>query len=323
MAFKKATRSAVKLKIALTGPSGSGKTWSALEIAKGLGGKIALIDTENHSASSYSHHFDFDTDSISSPYTVERYSKSLDDAVRQGYNTVIIDSISHAWAGEGGLLDKKEKLDGTGRGNSYTNWATITKEHEVFKAHILNSNINIIATMRSKQDYSQEKDDKGKTTIRKVGLAPVQRDGIEYEFTTVFDLDMNHNASVSKDRTGLFDGQIFRPSSATGELFKKWIEGAEKNEPSKVNETGLGNSTNNNEGTVTNITSSATFSAYKAATGSQTGKTYQQILDGDTRDLSYTKNLIALTAKYEKEDKIVDSWIPQYLAYVKERGVPL
>lgn len=227
--FKKATRSQVKLKLANTGPSGSGKTLSALLLAKGLGGKIAVIDTENGSASLYADKIDFDTMTITPPYTTEKYIEAINGAVKAGYGVLVIDSITHAWSGEGGLLSQKEQLDSRG-GNSYTNWAKITPKHEAFLGAILHSDIHLIATMRSKQDYVLA-DKNGKQVPQKVGMAPQQRDGAEYEFTTVFDIAMNHEAVASKDRTGLFDGKIFKIGAETGEMFLKWLDGAAAAKP--------------------------------------------------------------------------------------------
>jgi len=237
MTFQKAVKRQAKLKAAVTGPSGSGKTLSALLIAKGLanGGKIAVVDTENRSASLYAGPFvvegktvnlDFDTCEIEAPFTVEKYKKALDEAVSDGYSVVVIDSLTHEWAGSGGLLDQKELLDQRGRGNTYTNWATITKQHEAFKEALLQADIHVIAAMRSKQEYIlQDKD--GKQVPKKVGMSPIQRDGMEYEFTTVIDMAMNHTAEVSKDRTGLFDGKIFKPCEETGVQLRTWLESGE------------------------------------------------------------------------------------------------
>lgn len=220
--FKKAERKQTKLKIAITGPSGSGKTYSALRLAKGLGGKVAFIDTENGSASLYSDRFDFDVLEIEPPYSNDKYLSALQSAVEAKYDVVIVDSLTHQWAGEGGLLNKKEQMDARG-GNSYTNWAKMTPEHEKFKAAILHSDIHVIGTMRSKMDYVMETNDKGKQAPKKVGLAPIQRDGMEYEFTTVFDIAMNHEAEVSKDRTGLFVGKLFQITEKTGSELLEWL----------------------------------------------------------------------------------------------------
>jgi len=223
--FRKAEKSKVFLKIALTGPSGAGKTFSALSIAKGMGKKVALIDTENKSASLYADRFDFDTLNIDPPYTVQKYADAIKLATEAGYEVLIIDSISHVWAAEGGLLTKKEELDARGAGGDrkhkshFANWGAITKEHETFKAWLLKSNIHMICTMRSKQEYVQD----ANGAVKKVGMAPVQRDGMEYEFTTVLDIAMNHSASASKDRTSIFDGQFITPSAETGKAFMKWL----------------------------------------------------------------------------------------------------
>ncbi len=207
MTFKKAERTQATLKIALTGPSGSGKTFSGLILAAALGKKIAVVDTENKSASLYADMdkgplagIVFDVLDLEPPYTIVKYAEAIEAAEKAGYDVLLIDSISHAWAGEGGLLDKKAALDQRG-GNSYTNWATITPEQERFKARILQAGIHVICTMRSKQDYVLEQNDKGKSVPKKVGLAPIQRDGMEYEFTTVFDIAMT--TTPPPPRTGL------------------------------------------------------------------------------------------------------------------------
>lgn len=231
--FQKAERKQVKLKIALTGPSGSGKTFSALLIAAGIGKRIAVLDTENRSASLYADAktgllagIEFDTLALDPPYTIPKYLEAITVAEKEGYDVLLIDSISHAWAGEGGLLAKKEALDSRGgRQNQYTNWAPITKEHEAFKARLLNAGIHLICTMRSKQDYVLEVVD-GKSQPKKIGMAPIQRDGMEYEFTVVFDLAMDHSAAASKDRTSLFDGQIFKPSKETAKKLMAWLKDA-------------------------------------------------------------------------------------------------
>ncbi len=227
--FKKAEKRQGKLRIAITGPSGSGKTYSALLIAKGIGGRIALVDTENKSASDYAGEFDFETIALEPDYTVTKYLAAFKAAVAEGFDVIIFDSISPEWAGKGGLLSRKEDLDGRG-GNQFTNWAPITKLHEEFKSMLLGSDIHLIATMRSKQDYVVEPAGKdGKMAPRKVGLAPIQREGMEYEFTLVLDLAMNHTAACSKDRTGVFQDQIFKPTVETGKQLLAWrMEGGER-----------------------------------------------------------------------------------------------
>lgn len=222
--FQKAIKKSIKLKLGIMGVSGSGKTFSALKIAKGLGGKTAVIDTENGSASLYSDIFDFDVVDLKPPFTVEKYIEAINAAEGMGYSNLIIDSITHAWAGEGGLLEQKSTLDTKPGSNSYTNWAPITKKDNAFKNAFLHSSCNIIATMRSKQEIVLQTDNNGKSKPVKMGMAAVQRDGLEYEFTIMFDINQNHDAEATKDRTGLFKDQIFKISEKTGEFIKEWLE---------------------------------------------------------------------------------------------------
>lgn len=219
--FRKATREKVFLKLAVTGPSGSGKTYSSLRLARGLvgpTGKIALIDTENRSASLYADRFDFDTLDIAPPFDNEKFIEGVNAAVEAGYGAIVIDSASHFWEG---ILDYKDKLDQRG-GNSYTNWKIAGDKFGGIVKAVLQSPTHVICCMRSKMDYVQEKDDRGKTQIKKVGLAPIMRDGIEYEFTTVFDVALNHQAVVSKDRSGLFVDKIFMITEETGAQLEAW-----------------------------------------------------------------------------------------------------
>ena len=225
MDFRKAERYKARLRLCITGPAGSGKTYGALLIAQGLGGKTVLIDTENGSGDLYADSFDYDIGTIKAPYDIQKYFTAIHDAEQAGYEIIIIDSLSHAWAGEGGLLDMQAKIADNSRNiNSWAAWRKITPWHNKLVDVILSSPCHIIATMRSKTEYIQAENDKGKTEIRKVGLAPVQREGIDYEFTTVFDLNINHMATVSKDRTSIFDGDIFTISQETGEKLKTWLE---------------------------------------------------------------------------------------------------
>lgn len=231
MEIRRAERKKAKLRLGLAAPSGAGKTYSSLLLAFGLGGKIGLIDTEHGSGDLYAHLGDYDIVGIEAPYTVAKYLEAIKAFEDAGYTTVIIDSLSHAWAGDGGLLDKQGKIADRGT-NSFAAWRTITPEHNALVDAMLQSPCHVIATMRAKQDYVLEVNDKGKQTPKKVGLAPVQREGMEYEFTVMLDVDMKHIASASKDRTGLYDGQYFKIDKGTGETLLKWLESGA--EPPKV-----------------------------------------------------------------------------------------
>lgn len=235
VAFKKAERSSVRLKLAVDGPSGSGKTLGALALARTLAGTgtVAVIDTENGSASLYGDKYAFDVLDLAPPFTSARYYEAMQAAAEAGYAVLVIDSLSHQWNGDGGILARKEEMDKRPGSNSYTNWATFTKEHTAFVAKMLQLPVHVIATMRSKHDYILETNDRGKQTPRKVGMAPVQREGLEYEFSTVFNVGMDHRATASKDRTGLFGGDepINLVEAATGKKLLAWLATGKPWEP--------------------------------------------------------------------------------------------
>jgi len=228
MEIRKASRQRAKIKMALQGPSGSGKTFSALFLAFGLCGdwtKIAVVDTENHSAELYSNLGTFNTVSLSAPFTPEKYVQAIALCESAGIEVIILDSCSHEWDGSGGILD----THGNMAGNSFTNWSKLTPRHNDFVQAILQSQCHIIGTIRSKQDYVlQEKN--GKMIPEKVGMKGVTRDGMDYEFTLVFELDIKHNASASKDRTGLFEGKPeSRITIETGKQIRNWCNMGDAN----------------------------------------------------------------------------------------------
>jgi nucleoside-triphosphatase THEP1 len=213
--FTKAEKKKQKLRLALTGPSGSGKTYSALTMAFGIFGKdakVCVIDTEHGSAELYSDKFpEYYVSQFSPPYAPEAYIKRIKEAEAFGADVIIIDSISHEWNGQGGCLEQVDTVTKTSNSkNSYTSWKDVTPKHQAFVDAILASKCHIIATMRAKQEYALVEKN-GKKVPEKIGLAPIQREGMDYEFTLVFDLPGGGNfmASSSKDRTGFFSGKIF------------------------------------------------------------------------------------------------------------------
>ncbi len=224
MEIRLAQRNKTKLRLGIAAPSGAGKTYSALLLAFGIGGKVGLIDTEHGSGDLYAHLGEYSIIGIEAPYTVDKYKKAIKAFEEAGFDTIIIDSLSHAWAGDGGLLDKQGKIADSGKANGFAAWRTITPEHNALVEAMLKSPCHIIATMRSKQEYVLETNDKGKQQPKKIGMAPVQREGMEYEFTVMLDVDMNHIANASKDRTELFDGRFFKIGRDTGKELLTWLE---------------------------------------------------------------------------------------------------
>lgn len=229
--FKKATKEAGRLRMALIGPAGGGKTFTALRIATHLGGPVALLDTERGSASKYAGEsladgtrFEFD---VMEPdtFSPDTYVQAIRAAESQGYNVLIIDSLSHAWMGKGGALEMVDNAaKRTGGGNKFAGWRDVTPKHNEMVDAIVSSRLHIIATMRSKMEYVQEKDEKGKTIIRKVGLQPVQRDGLEYEFDVICDLDQDNNLIVGKTRCSALSGMVIQKAGREiAEKLKMWL----------------------------------------------------------------------------------------------------
>jgi len=222
MLLKKATRQQVKLRMGLSAVSGGGKTYSALLLAYGITNdwsKIAVIDTENGSASLYSHLGEFLTIDFKAPYSPERYIECIKACENAGIEVCIIDSITHEWDGKGGIIEISNSMSG----NSFTNWAKITPRHDAFINAILQSPMHMITSVRRKQDYEMSKGSDGKVKVEKAGLKEITREGFEYELTLNFNLDLNHHATASKDRTGLFmDKPEFVITTETGRMIKEW-----------------------------------------------------------------------------------------------------
>ena len=222
MQLKQSERKQVKLRLGLSGASGFGKTKSALLLAYGMTGdwsKIAVIDTENSSASLYSDLGNFKVLDLSAPYSPERYIQAIDLCEKSNISVIIIDSASHEWNGSGGCLDIHEKL-----GGRFQDWANVTPRHQAFIDKILQSQCHIITTTRRKMDYSLDVGSNGKTQVVKHGTKEITRDGFEYELTVNFELiNENHLAKASKDRTSLFANKPeFVITIETGRKILEW-----------------------------------------------------------------------------------------------------
>ena len=228
--FQKATKNTAKLRLALSGPSGSGKTYTALLLASNLctngkPPKVAVADTEHGSASKYADLFDFDVVNFESPFHPDRYGKLIQMAGENGYDVLVIDSLSHAWNGTGGMLEIVDELKARNRSNnSMAVWQEATPIHNRLIENIIAAPLHIIATMRSKQEYLIEKDDGGKVSVRKMGLAPIQRDGMEYEFDVWGEMDINNRLIVSKTRCPELNGRVIeKPGAEMAEALCAWL----------------------------------------------------------------------------------------------------
>lgn len=214
--FVPAEKSQLKAKVMISGAAGSGKTMAALELASALGSRVAVIDTENGSAALYSDKYKFEMLNLQPPYPPEDFVQAIKVAENSGFDVIVVDGITPEWSGSGGCLDLHTKL-----GGRFQDWAKITPRHRSFIQKILECSTHIICTCRSKQGYAMDEQSK---KVTKMGMAPEQRDGLDYEMTLVFNIiNQTHIAEATKDRTGLFDGKQFLISKNTGLEILEWL----------------------------------------------------------------------------------------------------
>lgn len=236
MMFQPAVKYGGKLRLALAGPAGSGKTYSALAIALGLvpGGKVAVVDTEHGSASKYANRFKFDTVKLEPPHHPDRYVEAIKEAEREGYDVIVIDSLSYAWNGEGGLLQIVDQVAKRTRNpNTYVAWKEATPIQERLIEAVLGSKIHVIATMRSKMAYILQQDSNGKTVPTKVGMEPVQREGMEYYFDVFGELLLDNTLIITKTRCpDIAEGVFLKPGAQFASVLSAWLEG----EPAPIQE---------------------------------------------------------------------------------------
>lgn len=251
-AFKKATRAKSRLRMGLCGPSGSGKTYTALRLAyviaevrgkeSGRPGRVAVIDSENGSASKYVGEspdglpWDFDVVELVS-FSPDNYASMIGEAARAGYDVLVIDSLTHAWDGKDGALDLVDKKKAA---NSFTAWKDVTPLHRKLVEAILTSPMDVICTLRAKTEYVLEPNEKGQMVPRKIGLAPIQRQGMEYEFDVFADIDQTHILTVTKSRCQAVDGlTCVKPGAAFIRPVIEWLTTGVATEPATTTAGGV------------------------------------------------------------------------------------
>ena len=234
--FQKAVKSESKLKMAIEGVSGSGKTFTALTIATALG-KTAVLDTESGSASKYADRFSFDVVNMTAPYTPARYVEIINAAANAGYEVLVIDSLSHAWFADGGVLDIVDKAARRSQSkNTYVAWAEGTPAHNALINAIVAAPIHIIGTMRSKSDYIMVDNGRGKEAPKKVGMAPIQRDGFEYEFDVTAKMTIDNELMIEKTRLFSLQGLVMsKPTAELAQLIKADLSGQPDDRPRYAN----------------------------------------------------------------------------------------
>lgn len=228
-AFAPASKAQRKARIALAGPSGSGKTFTGLTLAAALADRVAVIDTERGSASLYSDRFTFDTLQMHT-YDPRDLVKALAAAGAAGYGAVLVDSLSHFWEGTGGMLEQVDAAaKRSGGGNSFAGWKDARPMERAMIDALLAYPGHVLVTMRTKTEYVVEEDSRGRKVPRKIGLKPVQREGIEYEFDVVGDLDLENNLVVTKTRCADLSGEVInRPGELLGKRLLAWLDDGAK-----------------------------------------------------------------------------------------------
>lgn len=226
--IEEATITQAKAKVAIVGVAGCGKTYTALVTAKELGKKILVIDTENKTSAKYARELGPYQVMSLPDYSIKTYIEALEHAAVLGYDVVIVDSLSHAWAGKGGALEQAELAKSRYGGNKFAAWGDITPLQNRLVDTILGYPAHLIATMRMKIDYASVAAENGKTSIQKVGLGIIQRDSFEYEFDIIAQMDIEHNLVVTKTRCSLLDGFMAnKPGAEFGRTIAAWLNDGE------------------------------------------------------------------------------------------------
>lgn len=230
LTFQTATRHEAKARVAMIGPTGAGKTWTALQFARVLAGEhgtIGLIDTENASASLYADVHEFQTAPWFPPYDAAKLAAAIHDAAKQ-FDVLVIDSLTHFWQGDGGVLDIVEQEGNRNRGNKFAGWAKGTPLWRSLLDALIFAPCHVIVTMRSKMDYVQTTDSNGRAKVEKMGMAPVARNDVEYEFTIVAELDQSHRLTVTKSRCSALADVVAAPhqSAKVAETLAEWLSSA-------------------------------------------------------------------------------------------------
>lgn len=221
--FQRATKQDCRLRLGLCGPGGSGKSFTALKLASELGGRIAAVDTERGSLAKYSDLFEFDVLTLAS-FDPDFIPAAIASASKRGYSIIIIDSLSHFWTGTNGELDQVERAKLRMKDNSWAAWREVTPKHNRLIDAMLQAPLHVITTMRVKTAWVLETDERGKTRPHKVGLDPVMREGMEYEFDVVGDMDQSHNFVITKSRCPELDNRVFpTPGRELANILKGWL----------------------------------------------------------------------------------------------------
>src|SRR5258706_9427079 len=256
--FRKAVKFGAKLRLAVCGPSGSGKTYTLLRLATELGGPIAVVDTERGSARKYADLFEFDVLELDS-YDPRKLVDMIDAAARCGYQVLCVDSLSHFWMGKDGELDLVDRIARRAQSsNSFAAWKQVTPLHNELVDRIIGAPMHVLVSLRAKTEWVLERDEKtGKTAPGKVGLAPVMRDGVEYEFDVCGEMDHENTLIITKSRCPKLTGGVFgKPGREVADILKEWLNGPPAPEREKAASPPPPSTTESNGNGTTNLNGS-------------------------------------------------------------------
>jgi hypothetical protein len=237
LVFKKAQKSQAKLRLSIAGPSGSGKTYTALAIATNLGKRVAVVDTENSSASKYADKFSFDALNLDT-FSPETYIQALEAAKQGDYDVVVIDSLSHSWFGKDGAIEQADRAEKR-IGNKFAAWRDVTPLYNRMIMSIIQAPFHVIATLRTKTEYVIEENERGKKVPKKVGLQAIAKENSEYEFDVVGEMNQENDLVITKTRCSLLNNQVYkRPGADIAKILQAWLsDGPKAEEASKAEDT--------------------------------------------------------------------------------------
>jgi hypothetical protein len=225
MKLEKSSKKKSKVRISIAGASGSGKSYSSILLGYGLCNdfrKLCIIDCEHFSASLYSSLGEYNVINLEPPFHPERFIEAIKLAETSGMQVIVLDAASHVWSGKGGCLEIHERETAKMKvPNSFTAWNSVTPLYQKFIDAIVSSPCHVISTLRSKTEYILAERN-GRQAPQKVGMAPMMRDGYEFEQTICLELDQNHKAFCTKDRSGLLQDK--EPFVITPDVGRKIIQ---------------------------------------------------------------------------------------------------
>jgi hypothetical protein len=227
--FDKAVRTQRRARIALDGPPGSGTLFTALSLATAIGDKVAAIDTQRGRMSVYADTFPFDMCPPLSYFSPETLITALAHGADQGYDTVVISTLTQFWTGPGGV---REQVSFAAKRGAGSGWNEVRPLERRMLDALMGYPGHVIVTVRDKLDYVSEPDENGNQRRRVVALGPNWRDGLDYEFDIVATMHHPHTLVVTKAPTADLAGAVEpEPGAAFAARIKAYLDEGAPIEP--------------------------------------------------------------------------------------------